>query len=158
MFSQVLSVSLFLPGSLWCKCGILNVIPEVSYAVSFLFFVFFIFPMFYFSAVISILSSRSLIHSSASVCYWIFLVYHSPLFCLFVCFVLLLFMFFSSYRSLVNIFPIVFLRSWIIFTNNILSSFSGRLCVSTLFRFSGVLSCPFIWDITLCFSIVINLL
>ena len=33
---------------------------------SFLFFVFFIFPMFYFSAVISILSSRSLIHFSAS--------------------------------------------------------------------------------------------
>ena len=69
-------------------------------------------------------------------------------------------LFFSSSRSLVNfscIFSIfasiLFPRSWIIFTMIILNSFYGRLPVSTsLSCFSGVLSCPFIWDITFCFS------
>ena len=71
-------------------------------------------------------------------------------------------LFFSSYRSLVNIyriFSIVFPRSWIIFTIIILNSFSGRLPISTSFScFSGVLSCPFIWDIILCIFILINFL
>ena len=57
-----LSLSLLLMGPF----GAFNVVPEVSYAV---FFFFLIFPLiFCFAAVIStILSSRSLIHSSASV-------------------------------------------------------------------------------------------
>ena len=57
-----------------------------------------------------------------------------------------------SYRSLENIscvFPIVFLRFWIIFTILILNSFSGRLPISTSFTCSpGVLAYPFIWDVT----------
>ena len=101
-------------------------------------------------AVIStILFSRSFMHSSALVI--LLLIPFSVLF-------ISVYLFFSSCRSLVNIFSIVFLRSWIIFTNNILSSFSGRLCVSTLFRFSGVLSCPFIWIITFCFFVLTNFL
>ena len=71
-------------------------------------------------------------------------------------------LFFSSYRSLVNIsciFSIVFPRSWIIFTIIILNYFSGRLPISTSFScFSGVLSCPFIGDITFCFFILMNFL
>ena len=46
-------------------------------------------------------------------------------------------LFFSSFRSLVNvfcIFSVLFLRSWIIFTNIILNSFSGRLHISTCSR------------------------
>ena len=55
-------------------------------------------------------------------------------------------LFFSSYRSLVNIyriFSIVFPRSWIIFTIIILNSFSGRLPISTSFScFSGIYLVP----------------
>ena len=46
-------------------------------------------------------------------------------------------LFFSSFRSLVNvfcIFSVLFLKSWIIFTNIILNSFSGRLHISTCSR------------------------
>ena len=65
-------------------------------------------------------------------------------------------LFFSSSRSLVNISwiflisaSILFPRSWIIFTVIILISFSVRLPISTAFScFSGVLSCPFTWDIS----------
>ena len=69
-------------------------------------------------------------------------------------------LFFSSSRSLVNISCIFsILRSWIIFTVIILSSYSGRLLTPTSFScFSGVLSCPFIWDITFCFFMLINFL
>ena len=74
-------------------------------------------------------------------------------------------LFFSSSRSLVNIYcifsifaSIVFLRSWIIFTI-ILNSISGRLPVSTsLSCYSEILSCPFIWNITFCYFVVINFL
>ena len=80
-------------------------------------------------------------------CYWFLLVYYS-------------FLFFSSFRSLVNIsyiFSIVFLRLWIIFTMIILNSFYGRSPISTsLSCFSGVLYFPFIWNITFCFFILIN--
>ena len=65
----------------------------------------------------------------------------------------------SSFRALVNIsciFSIVFPRPWIIFTIIILNYFSGWLPISTSFNyFSGVLSFPFIWDITFCFFILI---
>ena len=76
-------------------------------------------------------------------------------------------LFFSSSRSLVvisYIFSIlfcffVFLRSWTIFNITILNSVSGRLPISTSFScFSGILSCPFFWDLTFCFFIVINFL
>ena len=46
-------------------------------------------------------------------------------------------LFFSSFRSLVNvfcIFSVLFLKSWIFFTNIILNSFSGRLHISTCSR------------------------
>ena len=47
----------------------------------------------------------------------------------------------------------------IIFTMIILNSFTGRLPISTSFScFSGALSCPLIWDITLWFFILINFL
>ena len=45
--------------------------------------------------------------------------------------------------------------SCIIFTSIILNSFSGSLPISTSFScFSGILSCPFIWDITFYFFIL----
>ena len=113
-----------------------------------------IFYVFCFVAVIfTILSSRSCICSSASV---ILLLIPSGVLFISVC------LFFSYSRSLVNIsciFSIVFPRFWIIFTIIILNSFSGRLLSPTSFScFSGVLSCPFIWDITFCFFMLINFL
>ena len=46
--------------------------------------------------------------------------------------------------------------SCIIFTSIILNSFSGSLPISTSFScFSGILSCPFFWDMTFCFFTVI---
>ena len=64
--------------------------------------------------------------------------------------------------SLVNIswiFSILFPKPWIIFTIIILSSFSGRLPISSSFSyFSRVLSSSFIWDIVLCIFIFIYFL
>ena len=139
-------------------------------------FYFIPFSIFCFVAMIfTILYSKSLIHSSTSV---ILLLITDMLF-------ISVYLFFSSSRSLVNIFassPLFFwdpgssslslfrvlflesclsplLRSWIIFTIIISSSFSGKLPISTSFScFSGILSYRFIWDITLCFSILINFL
>ena len=72
--------------------------------------------------------------------------------------IIYLYLFFSCYRSLVSIsciFSILFPRFWIIFTIIILNSYSGQLPISTSFScFSGVLSCPFIWDITHYFFIL----
>ena len=103
------------------------------------------------------LSSRSSIRSSASV---ILLLIPSSVLFISVC------LFFSYSRSLVNISyvfsifaSVLFPRSWLNFTIIILNYFSGRLPISTLFGyFSGVLSCPFIWDKALCFYIVVNFL
>ena len=82
--------------------------------------------------------------------YWFLLVYCSSLFCLF----------FSSFRSFMNISYICFIfspRFWIIYTTIILNSFPGRLPSSTSFSyFSGVLSCSFIWEIILCLFISVN--
>ena len=94
----------------------------------------------------TILSSRSFIHSSASI-----ILLLTPYSILFISFCL----FFSSigfwYTMLAWIFT-VSLRCWIIFTIITLNSFSQRLPISTSFScFSGVLSCPFIYDITFCF-------
>ena len=119
---------------------------------------FIIFSIVYSAAVFSsIQSSRSFIQSSASdILLWI----PSSVLFISVC------LFFSSCRSLANISwifsifaYILFLRFWIIFTIIILNSFSGGLQISTFVScFSGVLSCPFIWDITFCFFIVINIM
>ena len=101
------------------------------------------FPIFCFAAVIyNILSSRSLI---CSACF-------SALF--FLMYFIFVHLFFSSSRSLGNIscnFSIVFLRSWIIISIIILTSFSGRLPITLFINscFSRVLSCPVIWDIIL---------
>ena len=78
--------------------------------------------------------------------------------------ILFICLFFSSFRSLVNIScifsifaSILYPRSRIIFTIIILNSFSRRLPISTSFScFSGVLSCPFIWDITFCFNMLVK--
>ena len=69
-------------------------------------------------------------------------------------------MFFSSSKCLVTFLPSArSLRSCIIYTIITLNSFSGRLPISTLFScFSGFFSCPFIWDITLCFFMLIHFL
>ena len=129
-------------------------LPQRSLRLSSFFFFSIPFSIFYSVAVISaILSSRSLIHSSASV---ILLLILSGVFFISV------YLFFSCSRSLANIsciFPILFQRSCIIFI--ILNSFSGRLSISfiesnlktTLFScFSEVLPCPIIWDIISAFS------
>ena len=101
----------------------------------------------------TILSSRSFIHSSASI-----ILLLTPYSILVISFCL----FFSSigfwYTMLAWIFT-VFLRCWIIFTIITLNSFSQRLPISTSFScFSGVLSCPFIYDITFWFFTLINFL
>ena len=118
---------------------------------SFLFIFFFIL----FGGVISIiLSSRSLIHSSALVILLIdsfSCIFHFSYCIVYLC------LFFSSSRSLLSIScifsilpSILFPRSSILFTIIILNSVSGRLPASTLFScVSRVLSCPFVWDITL---------
>ena len=64
---------------------------------------------------------------------------------------------FSQYHIiiLVEFYPSLIPRSWIIFTIIILNSLSGRLPISTSFScFSGVLSCSFIWYIVLCLFIL----
>uniref|UniRef100_A0A8C6F1F1 Uncharacterized protein n=1 Tax=Monodon monoceros TaxID=40151 RepID=A0A8C6F1F1_MONMO len=132
-------------------------------------FLFILFSLFCSMAVNStLLSSRSLIRSSASV---ILLLIPSSVFLIsvFVLFisVSLFFnssrcLFFNSSRSLLNIScvfcifaSILFLRSWITFTIIILNSFSGRLPISPPFScFSGVLSFSFIWYIALCLFIL----
>ena len=116
-------------------------------------FLFILFSIYCSMAEIStILYSRSFIHSSASVT--LLLIPSS------------VYLFFNSYRSLVNfscissIFAsIVFLRSWIIFTIVILNYLlEGCLFPLHLLFFSGTLSHLFFWDITFCFFIVINFL
>ena len=127
--------------------GVFNVVPEVSQAV-FIFFLYSVlrqwFPPFCSPGHLSILLPQLF-------CYRFLLMYCSS-----VC------LFFNYYRSLVNISCISSIhlpRSWIIFTIIILNYFSGKLPISTSFSyFSGVLSCPFIWNITFCFFILTNFL
>ena len=112
---------------------------------------FFFHPFFYI-----LFCGSDFEHSVLQVIYLFCLIYYWFLLVYSVC------LFFSSSRSLVNIsciFSIVFSRPWIIFTIIILNYFSGRLPISTSFScFSGVLSCPFIWDTTFCFFILIYFL
>ena len=114
----------------------------------------------------SILSSRSLIRSSASV--FLLLITSSVFFISFIVLfisVCLLFnysrcLFFNCSRSSLNIShifsifaSILFPRSWIIFTISILNPFSGRLPISTSFNFF-LAFCSFIWYIALCLFIL----
>ena len=104
--------------------------------------------------------SRSLIHSSPSV---ILLLIPSGEFLIsFIVLFITVCLLFSSSRFLLNvsfIFYILFPRSWIIFTNITLNSFSGRLRSSSSFVLSGgFLPCSFICCIFLCFLILFNLL
>ena len=100
---------------------------------------FILFSLFCSVVVIyTILSSRSLILSSASV---ILLLIPSRefLISLIVLFITV-YLLFSSYRSLLNvscIFSTVFPRFWVIFTIITLNSFSGRLPISSSFVWSG---------------------
>jgi len=148
IFSQVLSLfSFWDPYNANLVCLMLSL--RSLRLSSFLFILFSIFCSV--AVIFTILSSRSCICSSASV---ILLLIPSGVLFISVC------LFFSYSRSLVNISCIFsILRSWIIFTIIILNSFSGRLLSPTSFScFSGVLSCPFIWDITFCFFMLINFL
>ena len=96
--------------------------------------IFILFSLFCFAVVIStILSSRSLIRSSASV---IRLLIPSREFVIsFIVLFITVCLLFSSSRSFLNIsciFSILFPRFWIIFTIIILNSSSGRLPISSL--------------------------
>ena len=108
----------------------------------------------------TILSSRSLIRSSASV---ILLLIHSREFLIsFIVLFIIVCLLLSSSRSLLNvscIFPILFPRFWIMLTIIILNSFSGRLPISSSFvRSGGFLPCSFICCVFLYFLILLNLL
>ncbi|XP_049565758.1 uncharacterized protein LOC125964388 [Orcinus orca] len=122
---------------------------------------FIAFSLFCSAVVIStILSSRSLIRSSASVILLlipsrVFLISFIVLFIV-VCFI------FSSSRSLLNvscILSVLFPRFWIIFTIVILNCFSGRMPICSSFvRSGGFLSCSFICCVFFCLLILLILL
>ena len=139
------------------KFGVFNVVSKISRFSPFFFSLFCIVAEIY-----TILSSRSLIHSSASL---ILLLIPSSLFFFQFVYYPSLFVYNSS-KCLLNIscvfsiFPsILFQRCWIIFTVIILNSFSGRLPISSSFScFSGVLLYSFIWDIIFCLLILFNFL
>jgi len=133
IFSWVLSFFLWNPYNV--NVGLFHIVTEVSGSSS----LFILFSLFCSMAVIStILSSISLTVLLLQLFwYWFFPVYFSLL-------VLYSSLFFSSFRSLLNIYGIVlisasdlFLRYWIIFIVITLKYFSCRLHTSTS------LSCPF---------------
>ena len=115
---------------------------------------FILFSLFCSAVVIStVLSSRSLICSSASV---ILLLIASREFLIsFIVLFIIVCLFFSSSRSLLNvscIFSILFPRFWIIFTIITLNSFSGRLPISSSFVcLVGLYLAP---SSAVCFSVV----
>ena len=121
---------------------------------------FILYSLFCLVAVIStILSSNSLIRSSASV---ILLLIPSSVFLISVIVLFItVYLFFSSSRSLLNIsciFSILFLRFWIIFTI-ITLTFFGRLPISSSFILScGFLPYCFVCNIFLCLLILSDLL
>ena len=132
-----------------------NVVSEISRFFPFFFSLFYVVAEIY-----TILSSRSLVHSSASL---ILLLIPPSLF--FFQFVYCPFLFvyncskcILSISCIFSIFPsILFQRCWIIFTVIILNFFSERLPVSSSFSyFSGVLPYSFIWDIIFCLLILFN--
>ena len=108
----------------------------------------------------TILSSRSLFRSSASVI--LLLIPSRVLLISVIVLFITVCLLFSSSRSLLkvsHIFSILFLRFWIIFTIITLNSFSGRLPISFSFVWScGFLTCSFICKIFLCLLILSNLL
>ena len=121
----------------------------LSFFLSILFFYFFLLCRSYFhhsvfQIICPFLASVTLLSISSSV---LFISVHS---------------FFSSSRSLVNVFHLFSIHipnSWIIFIFIILDSSSEMLAILTSFSyFSGDLSCTFIWAISLCLFIVISFL
>ena len=121
---------------------------------------FILFSLFCPVVVIStILSFRSLIHSSASVI--LLSIPSKQFFILFIVLFIIVYLLFSSSRSLLKvscIFSIVFPRFWIIFTIITLNSFSGRLPISSSFvQCSMFLLCFFICCAFLCLLILLNL-
>ena len=122
---------------------------------------FLLFSLFYPEVVIStILSSRSLIRSSASVI--LALIPSREFLISFIVLFIIVCLLFTSSRSLLNvsyIFSILFPRFRIIFTIITLKSFSGRLPNSSTFVRSGeFLPCSFICWFFLCLLILLNLL
>ena len=122
---------------------------------------FLLFSLFYSEVVIStILSSRSLIRSSASVI--LALIPSREFLISFIVLFIIVCLLFTSSRSLLNvsyIFSILFPRFRIIFTIITLKSFSGRLPNSSTFVRSGeFLPCSFICWFFLCLLILLNLL
>ena len=70
-----------------------------------------------------------------------------------------LFLFSLAHLNISYIFSILFPRSWIIFTINILNAFPEILLICTSFNCSWrVLSYSFIWDINLCIFILFSFL
>ena len=140
--------------------GALHVVPQVFETVLISFQSFSLFCSL--AAVCSILFSNSLIRPSASV---IPLIPSSVFFHFSYC-VAHHCLFFNSSRSLLNISCIflihdstLFLRSWIIFTNITLNSFSSTLPISSSFIWScGFLPCYFVCSMFLCCLILSNLL
>ena len=138
--------------------GAFNVVSEVSETVLNSFHSF---SLFCSVVVIStILSSRSLIRSSASV---ILVLIPSRKFLIsFIVLFVTVCLLFSSCSSLLNvscIFSILLSRFWIILTIIILKSFSGRLPIYSSFVMSGgFLPCSFICCVFLCLLILLNLM
>ena len=160
LFIYFLSLFLFL--FFWdpynSNVGAVNVVPDVSKTVlnSFHSFYFICFLV----VISTILSSRSLIHSSASV---ILLLIPSREFLIpFIVLFIIVHLLFCFSRSLLNfscIFSNLFPRFWIIFTIITLNSFSGRLPISSSFVWSsGFLPCCFICCVFLFLLILLNLL
>ena len=108
----------------------------------------------------TILSSRSLIRSSASVI--LLLIPSSVFFISVIVLFIIVCLLFSSLKSLLNvscILSILFPRFYIIFTIITLNSFSGRLPISSSFVWSGTfLPCSFICCVFLCLLILLNIL
>ena len=100
----------------------------------------------------TILSSRSLIYSSASVI--LLLMPSREFFISFIVLFIIVCLPFSSSRSLLNIyfiFSILFPRFWIIFTVITLNSFSGRLPISS--SFVGLVGFYLAPSSAVCFSV-----
>ena len=141
-FSNIFSglFSLFSWDPYHANVGVFNVIPEDSGCLPLLFlFSPILFSIFFFTTVFStILSSRSFIHSSASI---ILLLIHSSVFFISICPLVLLGF---GKHFLHCIFFILFSRSWTICTIIILNYFSGMLPISPSFVSYFLLVCLFV--------------
>ena len=122
--------------------------------------IFILFSLFLSAVVIpTILSSRSLFCSASVV---LLLIPFREFLISFIVLFIIVCLLFSPSGSLLNvscIFSILFPRFWIILTIITLSSFSGRLPISSSFVWSGgLLPCSLICCVFLCLLILLNLL